>query len=58
MPDHINRKEGTADFYCQNTIERYLGDQGVMTESYFNSNLFIVPEECWQSWHYPRRCDE
>lgn len=50
MPDHVNRKEGTAeDFNSQNTVERNLG-QGVMTESNFTSNLFIVPEECWQSW--------
>lgn len=38
----------------KNTIERNLGDQGVMPEYYFNFNLFIVPEECWQCWNQQR----
>lgn len=39
------------------TNERNLGGQGVMTEHYFNSNLFIVPGESWQNWLYPRSSD-
>lgn len=41
----------------KNTIERNLGDQGVTSECYFNSNLFIVPEECWQHWNYQKSSD-
>lgn len=41
----------------KHTIERNLGDQGVMPERYFNSNLLIVPEERWQCWNYQRSRD-
>lgn len=38
----------------KNIIERNLGDQGVMPECYFNSNLFIILEEYWQRCDYQK----